>query len=631
MNIANTAISKLFVAFVAAAMLFTLATPAKAATAAELQAQIDALMAQIAGLSGGSSSSAACTFTRALTVGSEGEDVKCLQAYLTPMYFTNAAGATGYFGPVTAAAVAAWQTANGVTPAAGYFGSVSQAKYNALMAATPSTDDSDDSDSDTSSGDLSGEASLENFEIDDADESDVEEGDEEIAVAEVTVEFTDGDAEISRLDLAFTDSEGTDSDAWDVFQSFALLVDGEVVAEESASDEDDYLGDEDLGVIRFADLDIVGMEDEEVVITVAATINSNLEAAELGEWDVDGVAVRFFDADGVASTEDTAPVTDDTATFNIEVEGAGDDLDLKSSANDIDSTTLALDENDSTEHEVFVFKLDADDSDGDVTLENVTIDLVLSSSTRDLNEVVKDVMIEIDGESFSADDFDGTADTEAVDFDINGDVTIDAGEEVEVTVTVEFEDMDSASNLQGVTLTASVDTADIDAEGESGETVTIGGSDQDGNAQTLRSEGLVLDITSITETKSTKSVGSTDLDYGTFVFKFDVSAFGEDFYMDEDADVVNFDLNIDGVASTTGYTATLDIADADDAATADWMISEGETVTLTLTVETNTFHSGSAEVVINSVDYSAGDDSTEELNVVTTDANAWTSEPLILN
>jgi hypothetical protein len=72
----------------------------------------------------------------------------------------------------------------------------------------------------------------------------------------------------------------------------------------------------------------------------------NLEAAELGEWDVDGVAIRFFDADGVATTEDAAPVTDDTATFNIEVEGAGDDLDMKSSANDPDATTLALDEDD---------------------------------------------------------------------------------------------------------------------------------------------------------------------------------------------------------------------------------------------------------------------------------------------
>ena len=40
------------------------------------------------------------------------------------------------------------------------------------------------------------------------------------------LDFRDGDAEISRLDLAFTDSEGTDSDAWDTFDTISLWVDG---------------------------------------------------------------------------------------------------------------------------------------------------------------------------------------------------------------------------------------------------------------------------------------------------------------------------------------------------------------------------------------------------------------------
>jgi hypothetical protein len=651
--------AKFAVAIVAVAMVFgAFATSAKAETTDDLQKMINDLLAQVAALQsqvgqGGSSvASGVCpyTWTRDLNVGATGGDVMKLQQFLNADVDTRVSASgvgsvgmeTEFYGPATAAAVSKMQVkyradilspANLVNPT-GYFGPSSRAKANAVCSSAPAADDSDDEatdDEDEDSADLSGEADLDSFEIEDADESDVEEGEEEVAVAEVTVEFTDGDASISRLDLAFTDSEGTDSDAWDVFTAFSLWVDGEMVAEASASDEDDYLGDEDDGIVRFSGLDIVGMEDEEVVITVAASINNNLETAELGEWDVDGVAIRFFDADGVATTEDAAPVTDDTATFTIEVEGAGDDLDMKSSSNDPDATTLALDEDDTAEYTVFAFELDADDSDGDVTIEEVVIDLALSSTTRNLNEVVKDVRIEIDGESFDAEDFDGSDDTEAVVFEVDGDATIDAEDAVEVTVIVEFEDMDGDSTLQGVTLTASVDTTDIDAEGESGEAVVLGGSDQSGEAHTLRSEGLVLDITSITETKSTKSVSNNDLDYGTFVFKFDVTAFGEDFYIDEDADVVNFDLNIDGVASTTGYTATLDIANGDDAATADFKIAEGETATFTLTVETNTGHSGSAEVVINSVDYSAGDDATEELNVVATPDEDWTSEPLILN
>lgn len=646
--------SKAVVAVAAIAMAFSVfAAPAKAQSTEDLQKMINDLLAQVAALQGtGSSASAAgvCpfTWTRDLKTGATGADVKALQQFLNANADTRVAATgvgsagmeTEYFGPATAAAVSKFQvmyradvlTPAGLTNPTGFFGPGTRAKANALCVASSSSTDDEDED-DSTSGDLSGEASLDSVEVDDADETDVEEGQSEVEVAEVTVEFADGDASISRLDIAVTDSEGTDSDAWDVFESFSLWVDGEMVAEASASDEDDYLGDEDNGVIRFAGLDIVGMEDEEVVITVAATINDNLETAELGEWDVEAVSVRYFDADGVATTEGSVgdEVSADVATFTIEVEGAGDDLNLKSSANDIDATTLALEEDTSTEHEVFIFKLDADDSDGDLTIEGLTIDLTLGSTTRDLNEVVKDVMVEIDGETFSAEDFDGSTDTEAVDFDINGDVTIEAGEEVEVTVTVEFEDMDDTSSLQGVTVQASVDTTDLDVEGESGEAVTVDGSTVSGDAHVLRSQGLVLELTSITETESTKSVGSSDLDYGKFVYKFEATAFGDDFYMDEDADIVNFVLEIDGVASTTGYTATLDIADADEADTADFMITEGEVATFTLTIETNTGHQGEAQVRVTSVDYSAADDATEELNVTATPADDWESGKLILN
>ncbi|MBI2637838.1 MAG: peptidoglycan-binding protein, partial [Candidatus Sungbacteria bacterium] len=71
-------------------------------------------------------------------VGSRGDDVTCLQNYLKGTgHFTYAGGATGYFGSVTKTAVAAWQAANGVSPAAGYWGSLSQAKYSSMAVVTP--------------------------------------------------------------------------------------------------------------------------------------------------------------------------------------------------------------------------------------------------------------------------------------------------------------------------------------------------------------------------------------------------------------------------------------------------------------------------------------------------------------
>lgn len=119
---------------------------ASAATVEELQVQINALLQKISELQGQlsqaqPSAAPAYTFTKSLTIGSKGDDVTALQSYLESKGFlTMPTGvAKGYFGSLTQKAVAAWQAANGVSPASGYFGSISRAKYTALTAAAPTT------------------------------------------------------------------------------------------------------------------------------------------------------------------------------------------------------------------------------------------------------------------------------------------------------------------------------------------------------------------------------------------------------------------------------------------------------------------------------------------------------------
>lgn len=133
----------------AVAMVGGSALPASAQSVADLQAQINsllatiqALQAQLVSVGGGTSGggTTACTFTRDLTLNSQGADVTCLQQYLTRTgHFTFSGGATGFFGNITKTAVAAWQAANGVTPAAGYFGPISKAKYSQVAAGTGTT------------------------------------------------------------------------------------------------------------------------------------------------------------------------------------------------------------------------------------------------------------------------------------------------------------------------------------------------------------------------------------------------------------------------------------------------------------------------------------------------------------
>ena len=107
-------------------------------TIAELQAQINALMAQLAALQGGSTTGSSVVFNTNLTVGSQGSDVTELQQMLvTKGFLQMPAGVSyGYFGPLTKAAVASWQAANGITPAVGYFGPISRAKANSTSGTT---------------------------------------------------------------------------------------------------------------------------------------------------------------------------------------------------------------------------------------------------------------------------------------------------------------------------------------------------------------------------------------------------------------------------------------------------------------------------------------------------------------
>ncbi|MFA4999334.1 MAG: peptidoglycan-binding domain-containing protein [Parcubacteria group bacterium] len=140
---------KLGVAFIGLATIASFSVPAFGQTTEELQAQINALLAQISALQaqlGGSTtggSTSTYNFTRDLTVGSTGEDVRALQQYLNSKGFTVAtsgAGSVGnestYFGSLTKNALASFQAANGISPTAGYFGPITRAKIASLGGGT---------------------------------------------------------------------------------------------------------------------------------------------------------------------------------------------------------------------------------------------------------------------------------------------------------------------------------------------------------------------------------------------------------------------------------------------------------------------------------------------------------------
>jgi hypothetical protein len=155
-------IKKKIVAVVTALTVFaSVASPALALTAEELQAQITALLAQLSALQdqlaqlqgGGTGTVTGCTitsFTQNLKQGMSGEDVKCLQIVLntdpdTKLADTGAGSPgneTTYFGPITKAAVIKFQEKYatevlapwGLTTGTGFVGSTTRTKLDTFLA-----------------------------------------------------------------------------------------------------------------------------------------------------------------------------------------------------------------------------------------------------------------------------------------------------------------------------------------------------------------------------------------------------------------------------------------------------------------------------------------------------------------
>lgn len=652
MQIANTVASKAIVAVVAAAMIFSaFAAPAKAQSVEEMQKMINDLMAQIAKLQGGStststgSSSAVCpyTWTRDLRTGATGADVKKLQEFLnsnpdTRVAATGAGSAgmeTENFGPATAAAVSKFQvmhradilTPAGLTNPTGFFGPSTRAKANALcVAGATDEEDEDEEDEDNGSDELSGEGTLDTYEIEDASEDEIEEGSADEVIAEITLEATDGDIEVDRMTFEINDGAvaNTENEPWEVFETITLWVDGDEVASFDASDEDNYL-DEDTGEFRFSGLGLVLPEDEEVEVLVGATIVNDVDNAgnaTLADWVIVGTEVRYFDADGVAEDDDTTDeLPSGSATFTIVPEGDGDELDVKTASSDPDATTLQLEDDAKSDFlTIFAFDLDAKDSDSDIEVTSVRVDVAATengSTATNTSLVIDDVELVVDGVTY--DDVTVTHGTTGqFVFDIDGgDLMIDADDRVTAEFNVRFKSL--PTTLEGATVQATVDGANIDAEG--GDDVVVGGS-ATGDEHTLRTQGAILEYVSGSATKDLNTDTTATDDEGVFTLKFDVTAFEGDLYVNKTAASgttmgtagVNFQIT-DGSGAVVGTTTP----EASLSSTAEtegtrFKVAEGETETFTLTINYDPGVSGFYGVRLYS------------LNFATTNANPTTQQ-----
>jgi len=632
------------VATLLAIMLITAAPSANAQSPslAELQAQIAQLLATINQLQAGQGTlttvAGVCPYTwsRSLAMGATGADVMKLQQFLnadaqTQVAAPGAVGSVGmetqYYGPATGAAVAQFQTRYRneiLTPlnlvdATQYFGPSSRAHANTLCISNPTTPTGPTTPSTPTQeeGDdgykLQGSGDLRSFEIQDASRTDVKEGSAESEIAELTLESHNGDIEVTRMDIALVAETGnSERDPWDTFESISLWMDGEKISEQDIDDRrNDYLN-RNAGTVRFSGLDLVLKENEEVEMFLAVSVKNNIDGASSNAaWNVSVERIRYFDADGVASDDGTTGELGDTASFDIVERGDGEELKFSQSTSNPQSNHIVVDDGRRTSN-VTIMEYTIEALDTDIELDTLYVNV--QTGIAPLSDVIHDIRLIIGKESFRKDTIVTTgaysATNTRVSFDIDGDISIDEGDEVEISVVVDLKPQTNYAN--GETIVARVTSAERDVtKAEGSDDIDDFSGTAIGNQHTMIADGIIVPVDDVSFTTTTQGSNSTT---GIFTIEFEVTAVEDDFTITEFASTsissttggVGFTVDTN-TGTPTNISAVLS-STARENSVGVFTIREGRTETFTLTVVVDAAAAGNHRVALEQIYFSNSTD-----------------------
>jgi len=550
------------------------ASTAGAETIAELQVQINALMAQLASLQGGTvANPTACTFTRSLTLGASGADVTCLQNYLTGTgHFTFSGGSTGYFGSITRSAVASWQAANGVAPAVGYFGPISQARYTVVAGSTTVTIPPGTTTS-TVSGCTAGAAFSSTtgqscvvsggittpgvegtitVEVNSTPTGvKLREGDSMKAVAGIEIEAKTSDMRIERvkLDLDATATGNTDQQFYNKIATKVYVLDGSTVLASVDLNTSTVVEDGTDRFITISGFNFVIPKDTIKVLTIALDARSSWDSTFDGDtWTV-GVPVDGVRSVDGAGVNQYGPGTAFTRSFTSEGELV-DDAEITVSKN-VNSPKVSeviasdgTDEDELDNLELLRFNVKAEDDNVEIT------DLVVTIVRAGSGLATTSTLYLVDGSTVvGSETATGISKT-------GGDVTFDDIDYViPEDTTKTFKILTDIDDANGTTVDYSVDiqSADFTTENSIGDVAQVSGS-ATGDVITVRNIGLEITLLSKSIVKSATTEQdnvSTSTAEGTFNLR--VTAVGGDILLGTVASTTGAFVENDGNgASATG-------------------------------------------------------------------------------
>lgn len=486
------------------ALSFAFVTPAKADMLSELQAQVQALLAQIAALGGGSTttSGAGCyAFTMTHQQGDTGGEVMNIQKFLNShgaMVSASGAGSPGnesaYFGALTKAAVAKWQAANGVAPAAGYWGPVTRAKVASVCASSPTTPGTP-----TTGGEvLNGTAGSITVTTTSADvEDQVFTGTTE-KVLGFRVEASGSDVRVSNVRVKFT--AAVDSSASDRLVDYAsdvsIWANGSKIASMSPSSfvrDSSGVYSASIPVSQVIRMGSGNRVTFHVGMTALSGIDSDNDGST-NDWTAELVQTRYTDPTGATLFDTTGSITN--AGIYVDRLSSSSDVELRmgEASGNPKAQNMSVNESGTTEVKLLEFTLKADGADMEFDTFKATTSV---TGVTNVNTMVQEFYL-MRGSTRLDEVTPTTGTSNVLTFSLADAETIDKDETVTYSIVAKVAAIAAGTTggdifNQGDTLAASTSVGvwNIDAKSVSdGKSVTNRAGSVTSYTQTLFSEGI---------------------------------------------------------------------------------------------------------------------------------------------
>ncbi len=536
---------------------------------------------------GGSTGGSCNVGTNDLTIGSTGSAVIALQSALIANGYSIPAGATGYFGAQTQAAVSAWQRAAGVMPAAGYFGPISRAAFNLCSGGSTGTPGTGGTPT-PSTGSLNGtDGTIDDYTlIGSFSNEEVSEGQNGVKVYGADVEVSnDGDIALKSVKVSFDPAGNSGSDNLDDYlDTVDVWLGSDKIGSADVSDFTQQ--DDDTWTKTITVSNAVIEADETAKLYISVDSVNNIDSGDItgDSWTVAVESVRFIDGAGVTSTDNDTNDMGDTVGISFVSFSTAANTELKvSTASDSPEAGIVVVDDSSDTDNVSLLKGKLKlDGDSDVVLDEFPVTFT-TTGAGDVASTTGTVTLKLGDEEFTESVTDSNPDALSVTITFNNlDFAIDAGDSVDFEVLADITDIDAGVFDEGDTLKAEVTSTNVDdmdvenSEGDQLDDSSEKSGTATGEAQEFRTNGIMLTFVSSDEAVTQGNSASDDL--GTFTIRFKVTAIGDTAYVSTLSDA-----RLSG--SADGYTSVY----PDRAGTA---TVGGTSVTLTNLTDTDTNNVG---------------------------------------